>query len=103
MDPRVEELSRRLVEALTPIRIYLFGSRSLGTADSESDYDILVVAETDLPMEERVLLARRAVGHIPVAKDIFIYTPAEFAQYSNWLSGVVREAVSRGRILYEAA
>ena len=34
---------RRLVAALRPERIYLFGSRARGDADQDSDFDLLVV------------------------------------------------------------
>jgi len=48
IDPTIELLRDRLVSALAPRRTILFGSRARGTAQPESDYDILVVAETEL-------------------------------------------------------
>lgn len=103
MDPILIALRDRLVEALSPQRVILFGSRAGGTATRDSDYDILVVAESDLPLEERVFRARRAVRDVRVSKDIFVVTPDEFRQYSKWVSGIVRDAVDRGEVLYEAA
>ena len=102
-DPILIALRDRLVEALSPSRVILFGSRAGGTARSDSDYDILVVADSDLPLEERVFQARRAVRDVRASKDIVVVTPDEFREYSTWVSGIVREAVDRGEVLYEAA
>ena len=42
-DAPLAEVVRRLVAALQPERIYLFGSRARGEGTPESDYDVLVV------------------------------------------------------------
>ena len=102
-DPILVALRDRLVEALSASRVILFGSRASGTARSDSDYDILVVADCDLPLEERVFQARRAVRDVRASKDIVVVTPDEFRECSTWVSGIVREAVGRGEVLYEAA
>lgn len=103
MDPKLAALRDRLVAALSPRRVILFGSRARGTSSADSDYDILVVAESDLPLEERVFQARWAVRDVRVPKDIFVCTPGEFEKYSKWVSGIIREAVDHGVVLYEAA
>jgi len=103
INPTVELLRDRLVSALAPRQIILFGSRARGTARPDSDYDILVVADTDLPFEDRGVAARRAVRDVRVSKDIVVVTPDEFRKYSTWLTGVVRDAVEHGEVLYEAA
>jgi len=49
-DPAIEELIQRLVEALGPERIYLFGSRARGDGGPDSDYDLMVVVPgSELP------------------------------------------------------
>ena len=42
-EARLNEAVRRLVAALQPERIYLFGSRARGDFDADSDWDLLVV------------------------------------------------------------
>lgn len=44
-DPKLAEMVRRLVTALKPERIYLFGSRARGEAGADSDRDLLVPVE----------------------------------------------------------
>jgi HEPN domain-containing protein len=46
-DPKLDELVRRLAEALGPERIYLFGSRGRGDADPDSDYDEVLLEGPD--------------------------------------------------------
>jgi predicted nucleotidyltransferase len=48
-DPVLERIRRTIVEHLRPRRVVLFGSRARGSAAPDSDYDIMVEMETDLP------------------------------------------------------
>ena len=57
---RKEELRKlldRIVPALAPEAVYLFGSRARGDAAPDSDYDLLVVVPDDTPREKTVLTA----------------------------------------------
>ena len=50
----IETIVQRLVTALSPERIYLFGSQARGDAGPDSDYDFLVVVRTStLPRYRR--------------------------------------------------
>ena len=47
----INELKERLVEQLSPVKIYLFGSYANGTNDEDSDFDFYIVVDdshTDL-------------------------------------------------------
>jgi len=43
-DQALDEVVDRLVEALVPVAIDLFGSRARGTARPDSDFDLMVIA-----------------------------------------------------------
>ena len=45
----LQALIDRLVKALKPFRIYLFGSRAEGRARPDSDFDLVVVFDDDAP------------------------------------------------------
>lgn len=45
----LEAVVQRLVDALHPLSIYLFGSRADGRARPESDFDLLVVFDDEAP------------------------------------------------------
>ena len=96
----LDDISRRLVTDYNPDRIILFGSRSIGDADEESDIDLVIVKETEKrPLDRRIevemLLADRAV---PI--DIVVYTPDEIRHLYSIGSPFVEELVEKGRLLY---
>ena len=45
----LEAIISRLAEALRPLKVYLFGSRAVGSARPDSDFDLLVVFDDDAP------------------------------------------------------
>lgn len=46
---QLDEIVRRLVAALAPRRIYLFGSQAYGQPHQESDIDVMVVLPGSVP------------------------------------------------------
>jgi predicted nucleotidyltransferase len=100
---QLQALVTALVDALHPLRIILFGSRARGDARTDSDVDLLVVAETDLPPGERNFLASRAVRDLGLPTDILVVTPRELERLRTWMSSIVAVALREGRVLHEAA
>ncbi|MFZ4580730.1 MAG: nucleotidyltransferase domain-containing protein [Myxococcota bacterium] len=109
MTPRAEderiarELASRLVATLHARRVVWFGSRARGEGDPESDWDVLVVAESAVSQAQRMYLAQCATADVRVPKDIVVFTPDEYARLMTWKSSVVYEAETTGRVLHEAA
>ncbi|WP_448207888.1 nucleotidyltransferase domain-containing protein [Azospirillum sp. sgz302134] len=58
VDEKLKILLDRIVPAMNPEAVYLFGSRARGDFHEDSDYDLLVVMPDDAPKEKRA--ARRA-------------------------------------------
>ena len=94
------EIVRRLVDALHPDKIILFGSHARGDARRQSDIDLLIVKASSEPPHRRVPPAYRALWGIPVPIDILWYTPEEVADWSGVQSHVATRATREGRILY---
>ena len=94
-------LVSRIVEAVHPERVVLFGSHARGDAAPRSDVDILVVANSDRPRYERAIPIYRAVADLPVELDILVYTPAEVRDWSRVDQAFVTTALREGRVLYE--
>lgn len=102
--PSSEEITRRLLDAFpTAQRIILFGSRARETHDPQSDFDLLLVAPTDLAPAARAARARGALRDIRASFDIVVVTPEEFDRLRSWKSSVVARASREGRVLHEAA
>jgi predicted nucleotidyltransferase len=103
LEQKLDEIVRRLRDALDPVAIYFFGSYAYGTPQSHSDIDLLVVIE-DSPLSpyQRDGLAIRALRGIGVPKDVLVYTRGEFEQRSALSVSFERTVKTKGRVLYAA-
>ena len=93
---QVQEIVRQLKAALSPRRIWVFGSYARGDWREGSDLDLLVEMDTDLPPHLRRLAARRAVGPKPCPMDILVYTPAEIEERRNSLGSIIPTILAEG-------
>jgi predicted nucleotidyltransferase len=94
------------VERLTTVasklgvkRIVLFGSLIRAEPGLTTDLDLLIIWDTPLNFLERTVeLYRRLQPR--VATDLLVYTPNEMERMIH--TPLVRQAVEKGKILYEA-
>lgn len=100
-EPLLEEMVRRLVDAIDPDRIILFGSRARGDARPDSDVDLLVIKDSDEVPLRRSIPAYRALGQIPAPTDILWRTPQEVEEWAGVQNYVTTRAIREGRLLYE--
>lgn len=102
-DPRLAEIVRRLVAALHPQRIYLFGSRARGDHRADSDYDVLVVVQNlaDRPyaLERQAYWALRSAD-VPV--DVIVMTADRFDRRQVVKASLPATIGRDGRLLYAA-
>ena len=80
-------------------RLILFGSRASGTAGSDSDYDVLVIARSRVPFVRRQTRARLALGPRDFALDLLVYTPAEARRAAALTGSAVYWALREGKEL----
>ena len=99
---QLDELVRRIVDAVHPLRIILFGSAARGEMASSSDIDVLVVMpEGTHRRQVAQLLSQRMLGmHVPV--DIMVTTPALLEQHKDNIGLIYRTVLDEGRDLYAA-
>ena len=76
----LQEVVRRLVDAIDPDRIILFGSRARGDARPDSDFDLLLIKRSDDPPHRRVIPAYRALSGLGIPKDLLWRTPQEIQE-----------------------
>jgi predicted nucleotidyltransferase len=100
----ITEITRRLVEACQPVRVYLFGSEARGDAGPDSDLDFLVVVPDDAP--EDVIRGRRlsqAIRGIAHAADVIPWRRSDFEGRAAYVVASLPATVVReGRLLYDA-
>jgi len=99
--PPIEHIVKRIVEALGPRRVVLFGSRARGTARPDSDVDLLVEMETPLRFYERIGAVLELFGVRPWSMDVIVLTPEEAAEERRSRNSIVTVAEREGKVLYE--
>ena len=97
----LREIVQRILQAGSPRRIVLFGSRARGDARQDSDLDLLIIEDSDVPRYRRPPRYLRALLGVFPAKDIVVWTPAEVEAWREVSNAFVTTALREGRTLYE--
>jgi len=100
----LDEIVRRLVKDFHPRRIFLFGSRAKGEAESNSDYDLLVIVPSDdIPGYRLAQRAHRTTFQgIPAPIDVVMISAKEFEAKKSVIGTLSETAVTEGQELYAA-
>jgi uncharacterized protein len=96
----IRELAKGIAREFHPERVVLFGSYAEGTATPDSDVDLLVVMPfrgTSLRMSVAIL------NHLDVRfpVDLVARRPADVRRRYAEGDPLIREALDRGKVLYE--
>lgn len=91
----------RLVVAMDPRQVILFGSHARGDAQPDSDVDLLVVLDRVDDARECRVAARRLLADLPFAKDILVAAATEIAGRGAVKGTVLHSALTEGVVLYE--
>lgn len=90
-----------IVTGFDPIRIVLFGSQAKGTADEDSDVDLLVVLPEVRDRGRAMVAIKSAIGRRTIGLDVLPTDPADIAVQRTRSASAVREALDEGVTLYE--
>lgn len=101
MDTTLREIVERLVSAVDPEKIILFGSRAEDRARADSDYDLLIIKPEPDPTRRRTGKLYRLLWGIPKPVDLLWFTPDEIEQWSEAPQHVATQALRHGIVVYE--
>lgn len=103
LDPRTtDDLINRIVDAVHPLRIVVFGSAAQGQMGPDSDIDVMVVMPDGTHcLNATQHLYRRMIGFgSPV--DIVVATPAVLERHKDNRGLIYRTILAEGREIYAA-
>jgi predicted nucleotidyltransferase len=99
--PVLQEIVRRIVKAVNPSKIILFGSYAYGIPHMDSDIDILVIMDTDRPRHKRAVAINQALAGLLIPKDILVYTPAEINDWKDVPQAFITQVLKKGVVVYD--
>ena len=98
----LDELVQRIVRAVQPLRIVLFGSAARGQLGPHSDLDVLVVMPDGIHRRRTAQTIYRKLLGIGFAKDVVVATESDIRDYGDNPSLVLFPALREGKELYRA-
>jgi uncharacterized protein len=102
--PSTDLIVERIISTYPDVqKVVLFGSCATGVYRPDSDFDLLVVVESNLSPARRAAQLRLAFAGINASFDLLVVTPDEYRRLRTWKSSVVHIADVEGRLLHEAA
>ncbi|MBN2634927.1 MAG: nucleotidyltransferase domain-containing protein [Prolixibacteraceae bacterium] len=100
---KISEIVNKIATGYKPEKIILFGSYATGNPGEDSDLDLLVIKDTDLPRPQRTVQVRKMIYGSMIPIDLIVYTPKEIEESKENKFGFVYEVLKTGKILYERA
>ncbi len=100
-ESKIREIVNKIAIGFSPDRIILFGSYATGQANEDSDLDLLIVKDTDLPMHKRNIEIRKALIGTKVPMDLLVYTNYEYENEKNQKYSFLYQLTDKTQTLYE--
>lgn len=95
------EAVQRLVAALDPEQIYLFGSRARGDYRQGSDYDLMVIVSDSASSNPHPFVAgNQAIAGLPFHKDLKVYHHTKFYKQTHLKASMPSAVLRDGKLLY---
>ena len=98
----LQEIVKRIVAAVQPSRVIIFGSYGRGDAGEDSDLDIMVIEPQVENRYEEMIRLHRVVGNIGIGADVLVYSEATIDERKDWCTSPIYWALREGRTLYVA-
>ncbi|MEI7983759.1 MAG: nucleotidyltransferase domain-containing protein [Bacteroidota bacterium] len=100
---KITEIVNRIAIGYNPDKIILFGSYASGEQSEDSDLDLFVIKNSDLPRPQRAFQVRKMLFGMMVPMDLIVYTPDEIEKSLGNKFSFVHEVMNTGKVLYERA
>ena len=98
----IESLVQKIVEAVNPLKIILFGSYAHDNPNQESDIDVLVVMPEGVHCRRTAQLLYRQIRGLGVPFDVLVSTPSTLEKHKDNIGLIYRTVLQEGKEIYAA-
>ena len=96
----IESFVQKIVEAVHPLKIILFGSYARDNANPESDIDVLIVMPEGVHCRRTAQLLYRQIRGLGVPFDILVTTPDTLEKHKDNIGLIYRTVLKEGKEIY---
>lgn len=100
-EAKITEVVSKIAKDFNPEKIILFGSYANGTANENSDLDLIVIQETDQPRHKRGIDIQFSFKKYLFPIDLLVYTRNEFEIDKKNRYTFLNSALKKSKLLYE--
>lgn len=97
---QIENIVQKIVVNVNPQKVILFGSYAYGQPDGNSDLDLLVIQDTDVPRYKREREIRKYLRGTQIPIDIVVYTQNEIDEWKDTKSAFISQIIEKGKVLH---
>lgn len=98
----IDELIRRVVRAVHPLRIILFGSAARGDMRPDSDIDVLIVMPENVHRRRTAQDIHEQLFGFSVPVDVLVATPEDLRIHQDNIGLVYHRLLREGKEIYAA-
>ena len=99
---QLHEVLHRIVPAIHPLRVILFGSAARGEMEPDSDIDLLVILPDGANRVKTTMKLHCLFGGLRFPVDVVIATPDDLERSTHVPGYIYATALREGRELYAA-
>ena len=97
----IQKMTEKIVSALQPQKIILFGSYAWGGPTKDSDIDLCVIHPTVIKKNKRARIVKDILYPYHHPLDIIVYTPEEIEEWKDVEGSFLKKILDHGKILYD--
>ena len=96
----LNNLVRRIVEEIRPLRIILFGSVARNSMSEDSDIDLLVIVPEGTHRRYTAQLLYENIRNIEIPFDLLVVINNDLEKYKDTAGFIYQEILSEGKEVY---
>ena len=98
---QINEITRRIVQSFQPEKVILFGSYARGNPTENSDLDLLIIKDSNIPRYKRGREIRKHLRGLKIPVDLVVYTKDEIHKWRLVKTAFITTVMESGVVLYE--